>query len=95
MTWLDFDLSVGTIYPSPKDAIVAIFGMTNARGESFLVKKTKEKRLIATWHNKDCYFRFCILTVARIGKITVNKPHSCPPEMHSHCHSTNSVCVFA
>ncbi len=95
MTSLNFDLSVGTVYPSPKDAIDAVFSMISARGESFLVKKSEKKRWIATCRNKDCHFRIRISTVAGTGKITINEPHSCPPESHANWHSANSVRVLA
>jgi hypothetical protein len=91
MSLLNHDLSIGTVFPTPKDAIDAVYATTIARGESFHVKKSEKKRWIAECRDKNCHFRIRISTVAEKGKITVHKPHSCSPEIHQGWHAANSV----
>jgi hypothetical protein len=92
MAPFNFDLSVGTVYPTLKDAAIAVQQMTTARGESYYVRRGEKKRWVVVCRDeKNCNFCIRVSDIVGKGKITINKPHSCPPETHANWHVAISV----
>jgi hypothetical protein len=69
MAPLNFDLSVGTVYPTVKDAADAVQHMTIARVESYYGRMSEKKRWIVVCRDeKNCNFRIRVSDVAGKGK---------------------------